>query len=86
MMPASREDSRPAKEWKVKRRRGIIPDGLVQEKLTFFKLKFPNLSGGSILTNEMESVPVGQANDSRDQIMGVKRKAEPVFKPRKRMK
>ena len=88
MMPASSEDSQPAKEWKVRRRRGIIPDGLVQEKLKFFKLKFPNLLGGNILTNEMESVPVGSANDSRDRIIGVgvKRKAEPVFKPRKRTK
>ena len=82
----SRENCRPAKDWRLKRRRGIIPDGLVQEKLSFFKLKFPNLSGGMSSTNEIESVPGGSANSRGCKGKGVKRKAEPVHNPCKRIK
>ena len=88
MLNPSRENCQPAKDWKLKRRRGIIPDGLVQEKLSFFKLKFPNLSGGISSTNEIEieSVPGGSANSRDCKGKGVKRKAEPVPNPCKRIK
>jgi hypothetical protein len=35
--------SRRPSDWKLVRRRGVVPDGLVQSKLAAFVIKFPNL-------------------------------------------
>ena len=44
------------KDWKIVRKRKIIPDGLVQSKLKSFILKFPNLERG-VKRNSDDSAP-----------------------------
>ena len=47
------------KNWKLVKKRGIIPDGLVQSKLKSFITKFPNLERG-VKRNIHESSPVSR--------------------------
>ena len=41
---ASRPASRPPVQWKLVKKRGIVPDGLVQVRLDNFVRAFPNLT------------------------------------------
>ena len=49
------------KDWKLVKKRGIIPDGLVQSKLKSFISKFPNLERG-VKRNSDGSFPNGVPN------------------------
>ena len=44
------------KDWKLVKKRGIIPDRLVQSKLKSFILKFPNIERG-VKRNSDDSAP-----------------------------
>ena len=52
------------KNWKMVKKRGIIPDGLVQSKLKSFITKFPNLERG-VKRNIHESSPVSREGGCR---------------------
>ena len=47
------------RDWKLVKKRGIIPDGLVQSKLKSFILKFPNLERG-IKRSSDDSSPISR--------------------------
>ena len=51
------------KDWKLVRKRGIIPDGLVQSKLKSFYLKFPNLERGVKRNNDGSALSLGVGED-----------------------
>ena len=48
------------KDWRLVRKRGIIPDGLVQGKLKSFILKFPNLERGRKCNNDGSTPNLGE--------------------------
>ena len=75
-----------------RKKRGIIPDGLVQMRLSNFRLRFPNLSsdsnpntnigvggGGNFFTNERAAATSKRMNitNGGSGLISVKRKVEP---------
>jgi hypothetical protein len=48
------------KDWKIVKKRGIIPDGLVQAKLKSFFIKFPNLERGCKRNNDGSTPNLGE--------------------------
>ena len=48
------------KDWKIVKKRGIIPDGLVQAKLKSFIIKFPNLERGCKRNNDGSTPNLGE--------------------------
>ena len=55
-------DSRPRKDFRVVKKRGIIPDGLVRRRLDSFIIAFPNLRGGGESLNRKEGVGMKRKN------------------------
>jgi hypothetical protein len=66
--------------WRLVKKRGIIPDGLVQARLDMFVKSFPNLRGGGGSSNNNKSAGLFSTNDNEGLVAPArKRKLEESF-------